>query len=175
MILALALALALLGFAVGAALWWASQRHRQELGLPRGRAVYQDHAAGREPVLQARSLPLRGRPDLLMRQGAVIIPVEIKTGRTPRAPYPGHVRQLLAYCLLVEEHHGIRPPYGLVRYPEREFRIVYDQRREQELRTLVGEIAREKRQAAEQHRSHQQPRRCAACGFRANCDDRLAE
>lgn len=174
MILALALALALLAFAAGAALWWASERHRRELGLPRGRAVYQDHAEGREPVLQARSLPLRGRPDLLLRQGDVIIPVEVKTGRTPRAPYPGHVRQLLAYCLLVEEHHGVRPPYGLIRYPEREFRIVYDRPREQELRTLVAGIAAEKRQAAEQHRSHRQPGRCAACGFRAHCDERLA-
>ena len=30
-----------------------------------------------------------------------------------------------------------------------------------------------KRRAVEQHRSHRQPDRCAACGFRAHYDERL--
>jgi CRISPR-associated exonuclease Cas4 len=142
-------------------------------GRPRGRAVYQDRAEEASPMLRARTLRLRGRPDLLIAEGGTIIPVEIKTGRTPREPYHGHVLQLLAYCLLVEEHHGVRPPYGLIRYPEREFRIAYDDRRERELRALVATVAREKARAAEQHRSHAAPPRCAACGFRAHCDERL--
>lgn len=167
------MALALLALAAGAALWWASERRRRALGLPRGRPIYQDRLDGREPVLQARTLPLRGRPDLLLRQGDVVIPVEIKTGRTPQTPHVGHVLQLLAYCLLIEETYGVRPPYGLIRYSEREFHILYDQQREQEIRGLVQEIAREKRWAKEQHRSHRYPRRCAACGFRAQCDERL--
>jgi predicted RNA-binding Zn-ribbon protein involved in translation (DUF1610 family) len=37
----------------------------------------------------------------------------------------------------------------------------------------VATIAREKARAAEQHRSHASPHRCAACGFRALCDERL--
>jgi hypothetical protein len=94
MIVELVLALALLALTTGALLWWASERRRHALGLPRGRTIYQDHADGREPVLQADSLPLRGRPDLLLRQGNIIIPVEVKTGRTPQEPYPGHVLQL---------------------------------------------------------------------------------
>jgi len=171
--LELALALALLVLAAGAALWWSSERQRRQLGLPRGRAVYQDRPEDRVPVLRPRTLPLRGRPDLLIAEGEAIIPVEVKTGRTPREPYPGHVLQLLAYCLLVEEHHGVRPPHGLIRYPEREFRIAYDARRERELRALVATIAREKARAAEQHRSHAAPPRCAACGFRAHCHERL--
>lgn len=173
MILELALVFALLALAAGAALWWASERRRREFGLPRGRAIYQDRPEGREPVLRARTLPLRGRPDLLLRQGDVVIPVEIKTGRTPREPYQGHIFQLLAYCLLVEEHHGVRPPYGLIRYPGREFRIAFDQAREQELRALVQDIAQAKRWSKGQRRSHQYPRRCAACGFRTHCDERL--
>lgn len=174
MIRELALALALLALVAGAVLWWASERQRRRIGVPRGRAIYQDHHEERGRVLQARSLPLRGRPDLLVAQGGAIIPVEVKTGRTPRAPHPGHVLQLLAYCLLVEEQYAARPPYGLLRYPEREFRIAYDRRREQELRALVQGIAREKQRAQEQHRSHQHPRRCAACGFRARCGEHLA-
>lgn len=173
MSLELALALALLALAAGAALWWSSEQRRRDLGLPRGRAVYQDRPEESSPVLRARTLRLRGRPDLLIKEGESIIPVEVKTGRTPRQPHRGHVLQLLAYCLLVEEHHGVRPPHGLIRYPEREFRIAYDGRREQELRALVATIAREKARAAEQHRSHESAPRCAACGFRALCDERL--
>ena len=173
MILELALALALLTLAAGAALWWASDRQRRQLGLPHGRAIYQDRPEDASPVLRAHTLRLRGRPDLVLRQGSALIPVEVKTGRTPREPHRGHVLQLLAYCLLVEEHHGVRPPFGLIRYPEQEFRIAYDDRREHELRATVAMIAREKARAAEQHRSHTAPPRCAACGFRAHCDERL--
>jgi CRISPR-associated exonuclease Cas4 len=173
-ILELALALALLALAAGAALWWSSERQRQQLGLPRGRAVYQDRPEDASPVLRARTLPLRGRPDLLIDEGEFIIPIEVKTGRTPREPYRGHVLQLLAYCLLVEEHHGVRPPFGLIRYPGREFRIAYDTGRERELRAVVATIAREKTGASEQHRSHASPPRCAACGFRAHCEERLS-
>ena len=168
MILELALIFALLALAAGAVLWWASER-RRALGLPRGRAIYQDRPEGREPVLQARTLPLRCRPDLLLRQGEVVIPVEVKTGHTPREPYRGHIFQLLAYGLLVEEHHGVRPPYGPIRYPQRDSRIADDARREQALRALAGEVAREQRRATEHHRSHRQPGRCAACGFRPHC------
>ena len=175
MSLELPLALAVLALAAGAALWWASERQRQRLGLSRGRAVYQDLAENLVPVLQARTLPLRGRPDLLIHQGDALIPVEVKTGGTPREPYRGHVLQLLAYCLLVEEHHGVRPPFGLIRYPEREFRIAYDARRERELRSLVELIAHEKARTAEQHRSHELPRRCAACGFRVHCEEQLLQ
>jgi CRISPR-associated exonuclease Cas4 len=171
--LELALTIAVLALAAGAALWWSSERQRRQIGLPHGRAVYLDHPEEASPVLQARTLRLRGRPDLVIRQGDALIPVEVKTGRTPREPHAGHLLQLLAYCLLVEEHHGVRPPYGLIRYPEREFRIAYDTRREQQLRAAVSLIAREKARAAEQHRSHASPPRCAACSFRAHCDERL--
>ena len=35
--------------------------------------------------------------------------------------------QLAAYCLLVEETIGAAPPYGLLRYAERTFRLDYTQ------------------------------------------------
>lgn len=175
MILELALALAVLALAAGAALRRASERQRRQLGLPHGRAIYQDRPEDTSPVLRARTLRLRGRPDLVLRQGDTLIPVEVKTGRTPREPYPGHVLQLLAYCLLIEEHYGVRPSHGLICYPEREFHIAYDARRERDLRSLVALIAHEKARTAEQHRSHELPRRCAACGFRTHCEEQLLQ
>ena len=44
---------------------------------------------------------LTGRPDYLVKKGKDIIPVEVKTSRTPEAPYDSHIFQLAAYCLLV--------------------------------------------------------------------------
>jgi len=145
------------------------RRHRRlpplpPVGIPYHRAIYQDTREMPGALLSARSLPLRGKPDILIDEGHAIIPVEIKTGRTPATPYPGHVLQVLAYCLLVEEHYRVRPPHGIIRYPARE---------EQRLRALVWEMRAAQRAGAEQHRSHRQPGRCAACGFRDRCREAL--
>ena len=44
------------------------------------------------------------------------IPVEVKTGRKPKAPFFSHVLQIGAYCLLSEETFGTKPTHGLIRY-----------------------------------------------------------
>ena len=89
---------------------------RLALQIPSGKTIYQDtQAAG--GLLVSNKHRLKGRPDLLLKQGNVIIPVEVKTGKTPTRPYDSHVMQLVAYCVLVEENYGIRPPYGIIRYP----------------------------------------------------------
>ena len=69
-------------------------------------------------------------PDELWRlPDGTIIPVEIKSCRSPRSgvPYPSHRVQLLAYCLLVEQTYGRAPPYGILCYGDgREFHIPWD-------------------------------------------------
>jgi CRISPR-associated exonuclease Cas4 len=97
-----------------------SRRQRRRTGLPGGQVVYRDVEEQRGATLRARTLALRGRPDLLLRQGHILVPVEVKTGRTPAQPHASHIMQLLAYCLLVAETHGTRPPHGVLRYPQRE-------------------------------------------------------
>jgi len=49
-----------------------------------------------------------------------IAPVELKSSPSPSSgrPYDGHLFQLAAYCLLVEDVFRVSVPYGLVRYPE---------------------------------------------------------
>lgn len=168
-------ALAALGLLLGVVLRQVAARRSRRLGLPPGRVVFADSGEVRGSLLVARSIALRGRPDLLVKDGDTLIPVEMKTGRTPDAPYRGHTMQLLAYCLLVEETHGERPTHGILRYPEREFRIAYDARNERELRAVIGAMLAEKRANREQHRSHQQARRCSACGYRDRCAERLTD
>lgn len=167
-------ALAALGLLLGVFLRQVAARRSHRSGLPPGRVVFADNGEEvRGSLLVARSVALRGRPDLLIKDGDMVIPVEVKTGRTPNAPYRGHILQLLAYCLLVEETYGKRPTHGILRYPDREFGVAYDAHNERDLRALIDVMLAEKQANLEQHRSHRQARRCSACGYRDRCAERL--
>lgn len=168
LVLLLPLALIVLGLVV----WWRAGRQRQQTGIPDGHPVYADTREFPGIVLYARHDGLKGRPDFLIQQGAEIIPVEAKTGRTPTQPYWGHIMQLTAYCVLVEAHYGIRPPYGIIRYPQRQFQVDFTLEREQQLRVILADM-RQAQALDEAHRSHQNPRLCAACGYRVECDESL--
>ena len=115
---------------------------------------------------------LTGKPDYLVEQDGVSIPVEVKSGWAPDAPHEGHIYQLAAYCLLVQRLKGQRPPYGLIAYRNRTFAIDYTPELEQRLLELVEGLRRHERKA-EVPRSHQDPARCARCGYRSMCDQRL--
>ena len=97
-----------------------------------------------------------------------MIPVEVKPSRQAAQPQPADVLQLLAYCLLVEETWG-RPAYGLLHYASGTFRVDYT---DSARALLLAEIeaVRAARQARDMPRSHDQPGRCAACAFRAECE-----
>ena len=154
-------------------LWQASAR-RNASGLPGGRVVYTDTYNWGEvdQPLYDPVWDLTGKPDYLVRQGKTLIPVEVKSGRTPAAPYDSHIFQLAAYCLLVERVMDVRPEYGLIKYPQRTFRIDYTAALEKKLKDLLDEMraARRKRNI---HRSHDMPIRCKGCGFGHACDQKL--
>ncbi len=68
------------------------------------------------PVLKSANYNLAGRPDYLIKEGSMRIPVEVKTGRRPKAPFFSHVLQIGAYCLLSEETFTNKPRCGQIRY-----------------------------------------------------------
>jgi CRISPR-associated exonuclease Cas4 len=103
----------------------------------------------------------------------MIIPVEVKTGRTPSAPYDSHIFQVAAYCLLVEKTYGKRPAYGIIHYPNRDFAVDYTGQLESSLLDQLAEIKRDEVRS-NIPRSHQDPARCRGCGFRKICDESLA-
>jgi len=168
------IALVLLLLLVGAVLLWLARRLRARSGLPAGRVVAADVGTWRrlDRPLFSRRYGLTGRPDYVVADGADLIPVEVKSARAPARPYASHVLQLAAYCLLVAETSGRRPPYGILRYADQTFQIPYTRELEEQLLEVL-EAMREDLAAGDAPRRHQDPRRCAACGYREVCEEAL--
>lgn len=166
--------LALFLIALALLLFWQANRQRRRAGLPAGRVIYADTRAWQAPEkpLYDALLGLTGKPDYLVEEGQQIIPIEVKSGHTPPAPYDSHIFQLAAYCLLVEKTYRRRPPYGILHYPTRHFAIGYTPELESALLDVLAAMRQQERRG-EAHRSHDEPQRCARCGFRHLCDERL--
>ncbi len=145
---------------------------RRKTGLPAGRVVYTDTRAwGKlEQPLFDPLYGLTGKPDYLVEQNGVSIPIEVKSGWAPDAPHESHLYQLAAYCLLVQRSTGKRPPYGLIAYRNRIFAVDYTPELEHGLLELMNTMRQQEREA---HRSHEEPARCAKCGYRGVCEERL--
>lgn len=149
---------------------------RRRSGLPWGRVLRDDASGGRElqRPLVSRRLGLTGKPDYLIERRGAQIPVEVKPGRRALRPYDSDLMQLAAYCVLVEETSGAAPPYGLLRYAEATFRLDYTPAVRERLLAILDDM-RDLLGADDAARSHDDPRRCAGCGFRSTCEDSLAD
>jgi CRISPR-associated exonuclease Cas4 len=146
-----------------------SRNHRARLGIDRGAIVSADDSVLAAPTLRSERLGLTGRCDQLVRIGDTYLPMEQKP--SARRLYPSHVLQVGALCLLVQEVHGKRPPYGVV--------VLADGVRErvpftEELDQRVNDTMREMRSILA---SDQPPGRrwvaakCRACGYHPVCWD----
>lgn len=143
-------------------------------GIPDGRIIYSDPGVWKKNLkpLYDTDIGLTGKPDYLVKKGDLIIPAEIKSSHAPRNPYDSHILQLAAYCVLVESTYGKRPPYGLLRYRNRTFKIMYTIELEEKVLEMIKTIRRCK-QKVDISRSHNQKSRCARCSYRNTCDQRL--
>ena len=155
-------------------LFWQSGHTQKAAGLPGGRVIYTDTRAwGKvEKPLYYGALALTGKPDYLVEKNGRYIPVEVKSGRAPQAPYDSHIFQVASYCLLVEKTMGSRPPYGIIHYEDRDFAVDYTQELENSLLDILAEMRRDERREDVQ-RSHESGARCAKCGFRNVCEQKL--
>ena len=156
---------------VGLIILWR-QKSRSEISS--GKIIYQDLVTDgkvRKPLFDPET-GLAGKPDLLLKKGEQIIPVEIKSSDIQNNPPETHIVQLMAYCLLTEKTFLIRPDYGILRYRNEEFSISYTIKREKDLMLLMDQI-RMNGLKTEPHRSHCYKARCNACGYRTQCTERL--
>lgn len=115
---------------------------------------------------------LVGKPDYLVQVGEQIVPVEVKSSRAPAQPYPSHVLQLAAYCLLVEETFGTSPTHGVIQYADKQFAVPYTPALKAELLHTLSAMQRSFARG-KADRSHGEASRCRACGYREVCDQRL--
>ncbi len=127
------------------------------------------------PLLKSIEHNLAGRPDYLIKEDEMRIPVEVKTGRRPRAPFFSHVLQIGAYCLLSEETFQRKPAHGQIRYGfDNE---PHDVKWDSDLRALVLEKLEDMNDIlkgkAEAHRNHKRVGKCNSCSRRKGCPERL--
>ena len=127
------------------------------------------------PLLKSIEHNLAGRPDYLIKEDEMRIPVEVKTGRRPRAPFFSHVLQIGAYCLLSEETFQRKPTHGQIRYGfDNE---PHDVKWDSDLRALVLEKLEDMNDIlkgkTEAHRNHKRVGKCNSCSRRKGCPERL--
>jgi CRISPR-associated exonuclease Cas4 len=137
-----------------------------------GDVAYSD-SGGNVPMMRSKIVPLQGRPDYIVLQKGSLIPVEVKTGKTPPRPYVSHVMQLAAYCYLVAENRNQRPPFGVLSYPDKQFEVPYTPELEDQMLKTLLRIQLASR-TGEAHRNHENPKRCLGCSRRDACPERLA-
>jgi CRISPR-associated exonuclease Cas4 len=124
-------------------------------------------------VFKSANYGISGRPDYVIKVGDHLIPVEVKKGRTPQGPLFSHIVQVAAYCLLIEETSGLAPPYGIVKYPEQEHELEYNDDMKKVLLQKIEEV-RAALAAGDAHRNHKRPGKCKSCSRRSVCPERLA-
>lgn len=168
--LGIALALIALALLIRAGQW------RRASGLPSGDILYTDTGTwyAQQAPLSSTRLGLTGRPDYLIEEpGGQIVPVEIKSGAAPPYPYEGHILQLAAYCLLVEETYGLRPERGVLHYADQAYAIPFTPELEENVLDLLADMHAD-RSVDEVDRDHGDWQRCASCGHRDHCYQSLA-
>jgi len=134
-----------------------------------------DGLTSETPVLKSKRHNLAGRPDYIIKNEENRIPVEVKTGRMPKAPFFSHVLQIGSYCLLVEEMFKTKPPYGEIRYgfKNKSHKVDWDSK----LKNIVIEKLDEMNDIlagrAKAHRNHKRPGKCRNCSRRKGCPEQL--
>lgn len=138
-----------------------------------------DRAASETLELRDTAMGLVGKPDYLVEETVrghrQIVAIELKPERRARAPYLADQLQVTTYMILLRQRYGERAaPYGRLRYATGEFVIAWDDRLVQQVLSTAESIRAARRApAAGVTRTHADPRRCATCAVRAQCDQRL--
>lgn len=138
-------------------------RARWARGLGHGATVALDNV-----TLRSKRHGLVGRPDRVVRAGGKLIPEEWKS--STRKVEPWHIAQLVTYFILIEEHYGVRPPYGFVVLGNGVRKRIKntEELRERVLR-IAAEIREARRHVEEEIRVSPQKWQCRVCGLRSTC------
>ncbi len=143
---------------------------------PDDRVSYTDNVPTGSNLLFYDELGIDGRPDYILEKDGKQIPVEVKTGRIPQGPYFSHILQITAYCMMVEDVYGKKPPHGVIRYLDGETEKEYEVEFDQKTKDLVTEKVLEMRKHLifeNVHRNHNRPGKCRTCSRRKECPEKI--
>jgi CRISPR-associated exonuclease Cas4 len=142
-------------------------------GIYKGKIEYADKMDRKTKMLFSKKYALQGKPDYIVKIKDKYIPVEIKTGKVPKGPHFSHILQVAAYCLLILENYGKRPPYGIISYGKTsKHKINFDNDLEGLLLDKIGEMRKcIKNNFA--HRNHHRKGKCKFCSRRNECPEKL--
>jgi CRISPR-associated exonuclease Cas4 len=146
---------------------------RAKHNIPKGQIEYSDrlHADS----FFSEELMVSGKPDYILKKGDDHVPVEKKTGRIPRGPLFSHILQVGAYCMLLEEHYGRKPPYGIIEYRDNHsFTIDYDDKLKELILSKLKEMKLIMSGEKKAYRNHHRKNKCMRCSRRDNCAVKLA-
>ena len=115
---------------------------------------------------------ISGKPDYIIKLGDDYIPVEEKSFESNHPKF-SHVMQITAYCMLIEGEYGKPPPYGILKYPNHEFKIPYEERWKSMVIKIREDMLQDMKRG-EAHRNHDNKKKCATCARREYCPERLA-
>jgi CRISPR/Cas system-associated exonuclease Cas4 (RecB family) len=148
------------------------KRLRRDTGITRRMVVKAVEGGSFVPAREFYShrLGLAGRPDALVEEGGILIPIERKA--FGKRPADKDIAQLLVYCRLIEEQVGIRPSHGyLILGPAaKRWKIENNPERQEWLDGVLLEMRRVLEGGPCVATPH--PRKCSGCGVREGCEVR---
>lgn len=145
------------------------RKREKKFAIPKGKEVYQDLSV-KGKILRSYNYGISGKPDMVVRKGNTLIPYEYKT-TDARKPRDGHIYQMVAYFVILEDLYPDRDiPYGVLKYRNEAFRIEnIDENKEKLIRVLRDM----RNQYGEPERNHVQTGRCFHCSFNEICQQKL--
>ena len=148
--------------ALGLVLMLVARRTRARRGLSAGETVALDNV-----TIYSECHQLVGRPDRIVKRGDSYIPEEWKSSK--RVSH-GHRLQLGAYFILIEEHYGVRPPFGVIVLGDgSRIEVPNTDALRREVLAIAEQIRTHRARLAESIPVSQPANKCRRCGQRANC------
>lgn len=121
--------------------------------------------------IQSDKLGLRGIVDQIEVYKEGFVPVELKTGKSPKeGVWPGHKIQLIAYALLMEEHFNTEIKEGFVHYLDSKQRrhIPLNHFMRLEVKELIKKV-NELLNSDKIPNFEKNQNKCAKCGLKEDC------
>ncbi len=155
-------ALAIVFGGLGLLMLVLSLRSRRARGLGVGETVTLD-----DVMLVSKRHLLTGRPDRIVRDGRFFIPEEWKSSKKVE---PWHLVQLGVYFIVIEDHYGVRPPYGfIVLSGGRRERVMNTPELRERVLAVAAEIRAHRKRLGDEIRGSGRPWQCRVCGQRSRC------